>query len=43
MLVGSEKELEKSDFEKNTTVLVVSGTSAPPEEVERIAEKLRTF
>jgi len=43
MLIGSEKELREDDFKGLETVLVVSGTSAPPEEVEQIAEKLKNF
>lgn len=43
MLVADEKEIRADHFTKIETVLVVSGTSAPPEEVEKIAEKLRNF
>jgi len=43
MLVEDDKKIVKSDFDDIESVLVVSGTSAPPEIVERVAKKLGDF
>ncbi|MDO8444330.1 MAG: hypothetical protein Q7S80_02400 [bacterium] len=43
LLVADEEEIKEEDFKNIKTVLVVSGTSAPPEIVERVAERLRTY
>ncbi len=43
MFVADEKEINEDDFKEIKTVLVVSGTSAPPEEVEAVAAKLRNI
>jgi len=43
IMIGDEKEIKKSGLINIQKVLVVSGTSAPPEVVEKVAEKLRSF
>lgn len=43
IMVGNETELKPADFTGKQKVLVVAGTSTPPEAVERVAEKLRYF
>lgn len=43
IMVADYTGLKKEDFIKDQTVLVVSGTSAPPEVVEKVAEKIKTF
>lgn len=43
IIVDNENEIQKDDFKDSKIVLVVSGTSAPPEVVERVADKLKNF
>ena len=43
IMIGDETEISAKDFQNINKVLVVSGTSAPPEVVERVAEKIRSF
>jgi len=43
MMVDDESEISKDDFKNVNKVLVVSGTSAPPEIVEAVAKKLESF
>jgi len=43
LMVSGENELKEGDFKNIKSVLVVSGTSAPPEIVEKVAAKLRSF
>lgn len=43
LMVGDDNELSKEDFQKIKSVLVVSGTSAPPEIVHKVAEKLKSL
>ena len=43
IMVAGEAELNKKNFLNAKSVLVVSGTSAPPEVVEKVAARLRTF
>ena len=40
-LIGDETEIKSRDFLNVQSVLVISGTSAPPEIVEAVAEKLK--
>ena len=42
-MVADSKGLDADDFQKDQTILVVSGTSAPPEVVEKVADKIREF
>jgi len=42
-MVADERSLDQKSFTGDETVLVVSGTSAPPEVVEKVAEKLARY
>lgn len=43
IMVGNETELKPADFAGKEKVLVVAGTSTPPEMVESVAERLKNF
>jgi len=43
IMVGNETELKPADFTDKEKVLVVAGTSTPPQTVENVAERLSHF
>jgi len=43
LMVGDEAEIDKKSFKNIENVLVVSGTSAPPEIVEAVAHRISSF
>lgn len=43
VMVGDETELKPADFMGKKKVLVVAGTSTPPQAVEEVAKRLRCF